>query len=137
VCDMAAIKKRRSELELRLKQLTSQLKEMHELSHDPDPTACVSCSEIEAQIKIIETCLMELDDAERALREGKGRNTCEDCEKPIPEERRKAMPTTTRCAKCQDRRDQNQKKRIIPQKEPHSGSSHRKPEVSPAYGCSI
>lgn len=36
-----------------------------------------------------------------SLMEGPGRTRCDDCEKPIPELRRKAYPSCTRCVACQ------------------------------------
>lgn len=39
--------------------------------------------------------------ARRGLTEGEGRTLCEQCEEPIPEARRKAMPGVRRCVDCQ------------------------------------
>lgn len=33
---------------------------------------------------------------------GEGRDTCEECDAPIPPRRRQAHPTATRCVPCQD-----------------------------------
>ena len=37
---------------------------------------------------------------------------CEDCEEPIPEARRKAVPGCTRCIECQEDYEKSKKRRM-------------------------
>ena len=47
----------------------------------------------------------------RAIKEARaclcdeGADECEDCGEPIPEERRRAMPSARTCVRCQERRE--------------------------------
>jgi phage/conjugal plasmid C-4 type zinc finger TraR family protein len=43
--------------------------------------------------------------ARRALPAGTGRDTCADCDEPIPAARRAALPGVTLCVDCQSARD--------------------------------
>lgn len=43
--------------------------------------------------------------ARRPLPSGQGRDTCADCDDPIPEARRAALPGVTLCVECQSVRD--------------------------------
>ncbi len=43
--------------------------------------------------------------ARRALPEGAGLNHCEDCDEPIPQARRRAIPGVRLCVGCQSRRE--------------------------------
>jgi len=38
----------------------------------------------------------------RKVNEGVGRADCEECDEPIPERRREANPSATRCVECQE-----------------------------------
>ena len=42
------------------------------------------------------------------LPQGPGRETCEECDAPIPEARRKAMPGVRLCVPCQEEHDREQ-----------------------------
>lgn len=44
--------------------------------------------------------------ARSRLRDGPGRTHCEECEAPIPEARRKAVPGVRLCVACQEAEDQ-------------------------------
>ena len=46
--------------------------------------------------------------ARSQLPSGLGRTTCEECEEPIPEARRAAIPGVTRCVKCQAQLDETE-----------------------------
>lgn len=51
------------------------------------------------------------DAVERArvrLNQGPSRERCEDCDEPIPEARRQALPGVTRCVACQSEVDAEQ-----------------------------
>ncbi|TXK64347.1 DksA/TraR family C4-type zinc finger protein [Alkalisalibacterium limincola] len=45
--------------------------------------------------------------ARSQLREGPGRTHCEECEAPIPEARRKAVPGVRLCVACQEAEDRD------------------------------
>lgn len=45
--------------------------------------------------------------ARSQLREGPGRTHCEECEAPIPEARRKAVPGVRLCVSCQEAEDRD------------------------------
>lgn len=47
--------------------------------------------------------------ARSKLARGPGLSHCEECEAPIPEARRKAVPGVRLCVACQDARDQAQR----------------------------
>lgn len=53
-----------------------------------------------------------VDDAVRRARaglpQGPGATHCEDCDERIPEARRRAMPGTRLCVRCQEARDREQ-----------------------------
>ena len=46
--------------------------------------------------------------ARSRLPQGPGRSHCEECEAPIPEARRKAMPGVRLCVPCQEAQDREQ-----------------------------
>lgn len=45
--------------------------------------------------------------ARSELGEGEGRKRCRDCDEPIPEPRRCAIPGVLRCVACQEEHDDN------------------------------
>ncbi len=47
--------------------------------------------------------------ARSSVRKGPGLKHCEECEAPIPEARRKAVPGVRLCVSCQEAHDQEQK----------------------------
>ncbi len=46
--------------------------------------------------------------ARAALKSGEGRANCEECDAPIPEARRRAVPGVRLCVNCQDAEDNAQ-----------------------------
>jgi len=46
--------------------------------------------------------------ARRQLRSGPGLNHCEECDAPIPEARRRAVPGVRLCVSCQEHADREQ-----------------------------
>jgi phage/conjugal plasmid C-4 type zinc finger TraR family protein len=46
--------------------------------------------------------------ARRQLRQGPGLTHCEECEAPIPEARRKAVPGVRLCVSCQEAHDRDE-----------------------------
>ena len=46
--------------------------------------------------------------ARSRLRDGPGRATCEECDAPIPEARRQAVPGVRLCVACQQERDREE-----------------------------
>jgi phage/conjugal plasmid C-4 type zinc finger TraR family protein len=57
------------------------------------------------QDQIDATVDSEIERARSRLPKGESRLTCEDCEGPIPEGRRLAMPGVRRCVRCQTELD--------------------------------
>ena len=51
-----------------------------------------------------------IERAKRALPQGESLTHCEECEAPIPEARRLAMPGVRLCVRCQQSLEQHQKK---------------------------
>lgn len=47
--------------------------------------------------------------ARSGMRAGPGRSRCEECEAPIPEARRKAVPGVRFCVACQEAHDRDQR----------------------------
>jgi phage/conjugal plasmid C-4 type zinc finger TraR family protein len=47
--------------------------------------------------------------ARQQLRKGPGRTHCEECDAPIPEARRKAVPGVRLCVACQEAQDAEQR----------------------------
>ncbi len=56
----------------------------------------------ETMRQVLERDAAQIEDARKRLAEGTY-GICEDCGKPIPEARLKAMPEATRCVECQRR----------------------------------
>ena len=50
----------------------------------------------------------EVARARSRLPHGESRERCEECDEPIPEARRRAMPGVRRCVRCQAEHDQHQ-----------------------------
>ncbi|AGY90996.1 hypothetical protein SPICUR_05450 [Spiribacter curvatus] len=63
-------------------------------------------SEDAAQEEIDSTVSDAVQRARSALPEGESLTNCEDCEVPIPEGRRRAMPGVRLCVSCQEEADQ-------------------------------
>ncbi len=57
------------------------------------------------QDQIDATVDSEIERARSRLPRGESRLTCEDCEAPIPEGRRMALPGVRRCVRCQTELD--------------------------------
>ncbi|WP_447553584.1 DksA/TraR family C4-type zinc finger protein [Vreelandella sp. EE22] len=61
-----------------------------------------------AELEQIESTLEDgVERARRQLPSGESRHFCEECDEPIPELRRKAMPGVRLCIACQTERDKH------------------------------
>jgi phage/conjugal plasmid C-4 type zinc finger TraR family protein len=65
------------------------------------------------QDQIDATVDSEVERARSRLPKGESRLTCEDCEEPIPEARRKALPGVRRCVRCQSELDRHDTERSL------------------------
>ena len=65
------------------------------------------------QDQIDATVDSEIERARSRLPKGESRLECEDCDAPIPEGRRLAMPGVRRCVRCQTEIDQQDANRAL------------------------
>lgn len=61
------------------------------------------------QDQIDATVAAEVERARRRMAQGAGREHCEECEVPIPLARRLAVPGVSRCVRCQEEADRDER----------------------------
>lgn len=61
------------------------------------------------QDQIDATVAAEVERARKRMAQGVGRERCEDCEDPIPLARRLAVPGVSRCVRCQEAADRDER----------------------------
>jgi phage/conjugal plasmid C-4 type zinc finger TraR family protein len=62
------------------------------------------------QDQIDATVAAEVERARKRMAQGLSREFCEDCEAPIPPARRLAVPGVTRCVRCQEEADHDERR---------------------------
>jgi len=131
--DMSTLLEERDRLLARKANLKAQRKQSTEQGGSSDPLDAVDPG-LFVREETIACINRQLSDIEVLLKQGENVRTCCKCGREIPSERVAAFPSALRCVSCQE--DHDREKRIS-NRESHPGSGHRKPEVSPAYCCSI